>query len=184
MEKSLWIGDVYRYQSTKQSVAALNQVTGIPLGRRFNGCIILFWVDATGSQASVAQTMRQLRRKWKRQRQSFVLCVEKRKVNCNGPREMRTHVLEYRVCVTSWERMIKTRQKNEHYRRKFRSETPDTVNRWKAQPGRSSAMEKVRREDQRWRNFDKEKVTSEKMQVREKVGKCFSNALWLRMVER
>ena len=115
--------------------------------------------------------MRQLRRKWKRQRQSFVLCVEKRKVNCNGPREMRTHVLEYRVCVTSWERMIKTRQKNEHYRRKFRSETPDTVNRWKAQPGRSSAMEKVRREDQRWRNFDKEKVTSEKMQVREKVWK-------------
>jgi len=62
-------------------------------------------------------------------------------------------------------------KKYEHYRRKFRSETPDTVNRWKAQPGRSSAMEKVRREDQRWRNFDKEKVTSEKMQVREKVGK-------------
>ena len=43
-----------------------------------------------------------------------------------------------------------------NYRRKFRSESSDNMDRWKAQPGSSSGIEKVRRE---------------KMQLREKVGK-------------
>ena len=49
---------------------------------------------------------------------------------------------------------------NSFYRRKFRSESSDNMDRWKAQPGRSSGMEKVRREkirdgeDQRWRKSE------------------------------
>ena len=44
-------------------------------------------------------------------------------------------------------------------RRKFRSETSHNMDRWKAQPGRSLGMEKVRREkirdgeDQRWKKY-------------------------------
>ena len=66
----------------------------------------------------------------------------------------------------------------QHYRRKFRSETSDNMDSWKAE------VRRVRRE----------KIRRKKMQVREKVGTswntesrdslCFSNDLWLRRVEK
>ena len=66
---------------------------------------------------------------------------------------------------------------NDYNRRKFRSETSDNMDSWKAE------VRRVRRE----------KIRRKKMQVREKVGTswnesrdslCFSNDLWLRRVEK
>ena len=64
----------------------------------------------------------------------------------------------------------------------------------KAQPGRSSAMEKVRREkirdetDQPWRKPEMRRSEMKKITQDEKVGKSrntgFSNVLWLRRVEK
>ena len=53
-----------------------------------------------------------------------------------------------------------------NYRRKFRSETSDNMDRWKSRGGKSKRREEQKREDQR-----RERVRRKKMQMREKVGK-------------
>ena len=53
-----------------------------------------------------------------------------------------------------------------YYRRKFRSQTSDNMDRWKAEQGRGREKRKIRREKSR-----REKVRRKKMQMREKVGK-------------
>ena len=70
------------------------------------------------------------------------------------------------------------------YRRKFRSQTSDNMDRWKSRGGKSQRREEQKREDQR-----RERVRRKKMQVREKVATSrntvfFSNDLWLRRVEK
>ena len=69
-----------------------------------------------------------------------------------------------------------------YHRRKFRSQTPDNMDRWRSRGGKSQWREEQKREDQR-----RERVRRKKMQVREKVGKSrnivFPNDLWLRRVE-
>ena len=52
------------------------------------------------------------------------------------------------------------------YRRKFRSQTSDNMDRWKAEQGRGRVKRKIRREKIR-----RERVRRKKMQMREKVGK-------------
>ena len=68
-------------------------------------------------------------------------------------------------------------------RRKFRSQTSDNMDRWKAEQGRGREKRKIRREKIR-----RERVRRKKMQMREKVGKSrntvFSNDLGLRRVEK
>ena len=54
----------------------------------------------------------------------------------------------------------------EYCRRKFRSQTSDTMDRWKAEQGRGREKRKIRREKIR-----RERVRRKKMQMREKVGK-------------
>ena len=71
-----------------------------------------------------------------------------------------------------------------HNRRKFRSQTSDNMERWKAEQGRGREKRKIRREKIR-----RERVRRQKIQMREKVGKSrntvfFSNDLWLRRVEK
>ena len=53
-----------------------------------------------------------------------------------------------------------------NYRRKFRSQTSDNMERWKAEQGRGREKRKIRREKIR-----RERVRRQKMQMREKVGK-------------
>ena len=53
-----------------------------------------------------------------------------------------------------------------HDRRKFRSQTSDNMDRWKAEQGRGREKRKIRREKIR-----RERVRRKKMQMREKVGK-------------
>ena len=72
----------------------------------------------------------------------------------------------------------------QYNRRKFRSQTSDNMERWKAEQGRGREKRKIRREKIR-----RERVRRQKIQMREKVGKsrntlCFSNDLWLRRVEK
>ena len=55
---------------------------------------------------------------------------------------------------------------NLHYRRKFRSQTSDNMDRWKAEQGRGREKRKIRRKKSR-----RERVRRKKMQMREKVGK-------------
>ena len=52
------------------------------------------------------------------------------------------------------------------YRRKFRSQTSDNMDRWKAEQGRCREKRKIRREKSR-----RERVRRKKIQMREKVGK-------------
>ena len=52
------------------------------------------------------------------------------------------------------------------YRRKFRSQTSDNMDRWKAEQGRGREKRKIRREKSR-----RERVRRKKIQMREKVGK-------------
>ena len=54
----------------------------------------------------------------------------------------------------------------EHDRRKFRSQTSDNMDRWKAEQGRGREKRKIRRKKSRG-----ERVRGKKMQMREKVGK-------------
>ena len=56
-----------------------------------------------------------------------------------------------------------------HHRRKFRSQTSDSMDRWKSRGGKGQRREEKNREEQR--KSDKERVKRKKMQVREKVGK-------------
>ena len=53
-----------------------------------------------------------------------------------------------------------------HNRRKFRSQTSDNMDRWKAEEGRGREKRKIRREKIR-----RERVRGQKIQMREKVGK-------------
>ena len=53
-----------------------------------------------------------------------------------------------------------------YYRRKFRSQTSDNMDRWKAEQGRGREKRKIRREKIR-----RERVRRKKMQMREKIGK-------------
>ena len=53
-----------------------------------------------------------------------------------------------------------------NYRRKFRSQTSDNMDRWKAEQGRGREKRKIRREKSR-----RERVRRKKMEMREKVGK-------------
>ena len=53
-----------------------------------------------------------------------------------------------------------------NYRRKFRSQTSDNMDRWKAEQGRCREKRKIRREKSR-----RERVRRKKIQMREKVGK-------------
>ena len=53
-----------------------------------------------------------------------------------------------------------------NYRRKFRSQTSDNMDRWKAEQGRGREKRKIRREKIR-----RERVRRQKIQLREKVGK-------------
>ena len=68
-------------------------------------------------------------------------------------------------------------------RRKFRSQTSDNMDRWKAEKGRGREKRKIRRKKSR-----RERVRRKKMQMREKVGKSrntvFSNDLGLWRVEK
>ena len=54
----------------------------------------------------------------------------------------------------------------EDYRRKFRSQTSDNMERWKAEQGRGTEKRKIRREKIR-----RERVRGQTLQMREKVGK-------------
>ena len=56
--------------------------------------------------------------------------------------------------------------RSDSYRRKFRSQTSDNMDRWKAEQGRGREKRKIRREKIR-----RERVRRKKMQMREKVGK-------------
>ena len=53
-----------------------------------------------------------------------------------------------------------------YIRRKFRSQTSDNMDRWKAEQGRGREKRKIRRKKSR-----RERVRRKKMQMREKVGK-------------
>ena len=53
-----------------------------------------------------------------------------------------------------------------NYRRKFRSQTSDNMERWKAEQGRGREKRKIRRKKSR-----RERVRRKKMEMREKVGK-------------
>ena len=53
-----------------------------------------------------------------------------------------------------------------YYRRKFRSQTSDNMDRWKAEQGRGREKRKIRR-----KKIRRERVRRKKMQMREKVGK-------------
>ena len=68
------------------------------------------------------------------------------------------------------------------YRRKFRSQISDNIDRWKSRGGKSQRGEEQKSEDKR-----RERVRRKKMQVRKKVGRSpktvFSNDLWLRGAE-
>ena len=59
-----------------------------------------------------------------------------------------------------------------HYRRKFRSQTSDNMDRWKAEMGR------VREEKRRRKKIKEEKVRRKKMQVREKLGQSRNTAFF------
>ena len=58
------------------------------------------------------------------------------------------------------------REKRKISRRKFRSQTSDNMDRWKAEQGRGREKRKIRRKKSR-----RERVRRKKMQMREKVGK-------------
>ena len=57
-------------------------------------------------------------------------------------------------------------QKKGYYRRKFRSQTSDNMDRWKAEQGRGREKRKIRRKKSR-----RERVRRKKMQMRKRVGK-------------
>ena len=56
--------------------------------------------------------------------------------------------------------------RNSYNRRKFRSQTSDNMERWKAEQGRGREKRKIRRKKSR-----RERVRRQRMQMREKVGK-------------
>ena len=60
-----------------------------------------------------------------------------------------------------------------NYRRKFRSQTSDNMDRWKAEQGRGREKRKIRREKIR-----RERVRGQKIQMREKVGKSWNTVFF------
>ena len=70
--------------------------------------------------------------------------------------------------LTLWHSMgwFQGKSTRNHDRRKFSSQTSDSMQRWTSRGGKSQGGEVKKWEDQRW-----ERVGSKKMQVREKVGK-------------
>ena len=60
-----------------------------------------------------------------------------------------------------------------NYRRNFRSQTSDNMDRWKSRGGKSQRREEQKRGDQR-----RERVKRKKMQVREKVGKLWNTVFF------
>ena len=72
-----------------------------------------------------------------------------------------------------WPTPLGTRRQNRiwgtisYYRRKFRSQTSDNMDRWKAEQGRGREKRKIRREKIR----EEQESEKKKMQMREKVGK-------------
>ena len=62
--------------------------------------------------------------------------------------------------------VINSASTNSYVRRKFRSQTSDNMDRWKAEQGRGREKRKIRREKSR-----RERVRRKKMEMREKVGK-------------
>ena len=61
------------------------------------------------------------------------------------------------------------------YRRKFRSQTSDNMDRWKAEQGRGREKRKIRRKKSR-----RERVRRKKMEMREKVGKSRNTVFFQR----
>ena len=70
----------------------------------------------------------------------------------------------YFICITARNRLPICLPTN-HWR-KFRSQTSDNMDRWKAEQGRGREKRKIRREKSR-----RERVRRKKMEMREKVGK-------------
>ena len=68
--------------------------------------------------------------------------------------------------ASSWLYYMIIIQKSPNSRRKFRSQTSDSMDRWKSRGEKSHRREEQKREDQR-----RERVRRKKMQVREKVEK-------------
>ena len=66
---------------------------------------------------------------------------------------------------------------NGNNRRKFRSQTSDNMDRWKAEQGRGREKRKIRREKIR-----RERVRGQKIQMREKVGKSRNTVFFQRFV--
>ena len=58
-----------------------------------------------------------------------------------------------------------------NYRRKFRSQISDNVDRWKSRGGKSQRREEKKREEKNREDQRRESMTRKKMQVREKVAK-------------
>ena len=67
---------------------------------------------------------------------------------------------------STWSHRKSTTLKTKASRRKFRSQTSDNMDRWKAEQGRGKEKRKIRREKIR-----RERVRGQKIQMREKVGK-------------
>ena len=69
------------------------------------------------------------------------------------------HITSYHIIYVVWTNYV-------DYRRKFRSQTSENMDRWKAEQGRGREKRKIRRKKSR-----RERVRRKKMQMREKVGK-------------
>ena len=79
---------------------------------------------------------------------------------CRMPATPCLHDLMLMLFVWVW-------SKSHSYRRKFRSQTSDNMDRWKAEQGRGREKRKIRREKIR----EEKRVRRKKMQMRKKVGK-------------
>ena len=66
-------------------------------------------------------------------------------------------------------------QKKGYYRRKFRSQTSDNMDRWKAEQGRGREKRKIRRKKSK-----RERVRRKKMQMRKRVGKSRNTVFFQR----
>ena len=69
-----------------------------------------------------------------------------------------------------------------NYRRKFRRQTSDNMDRWKAEMGR--VREKRRVEERRSERKNRKKEDAGARKGRQVAKHCFSNNLWLRRVEK
>ena len=99
---------------------------------------------------------------------SLIIAVERSATQefkqwCRGPKY---HQLS-KVNIPTYSKFFQTANAIRFmYRRKFRSQTSDNMDRWKAEQGRGREKRKIRRKKSR-----RERVRRKKMQMREKVGK-------------